>query len=68
MEVGDEAALPGRLDGAWRVMLPDVGDSLAVVNPVQHGEAGQCRTSSTVASGAGNLDAFGLGPRPCFAQ
>ncbi len=67
-EAGDEAALPGCLNGAWGVPLPDVGDSLAGRYPVQHGEAGQRCAGSSVSAGAGDLDALGFGAHPCFAQ
>src|SRR6202046_583259 len=67
-EAGDEAALPGCLHRACRIMRPDVGDRLAGGHPVEHGEAGQRGAGSPAPAGAGDLDALGGGPRPCLAQ
>jgi hypothetical protein len=66
-EAGDEAALPGCFNGVWGVTLADVGDRLAVGQPVQHGEAGQCRTGSPASAGTGDLDTLGLSACPCLA-
>lgn len=68
LEARDEAALPGCLNGAWRIMLADVGDRLTVGYPIEHGEAGQGRAGASVSAGTGDLDAFGLGACPCLAQ
>lgn len=67
-EAQDKAALPGCLHGLPRVMLPHVGDRLPAGNPVQYGQAGQCRTGAATPTGAGDLDSLGLGARPCLAQ
>ena len=67
-KVPDEAALPGRLHGAWRVVLPDVGDRLAAGHAVEHRDAGKRRAGPAVPSGTGDLDPLCLRPCPGLAQ
>jgi hypothetical protein len=67
LESEDVVALPGCFNGAWSVMLPDVGDRVLAGYSVEHGEAGQGGAGSSVSAGTGDLDAFGLGACPCLA-
>jgi hypothetical protein len=67
-EAGDETALPGRLDGASRVVLADVGDSLVVRNSVEDGKARERGAGASKSTAAGDLDSLGLGPRPGVAE
>ncbi len=68
LEAGDETTLPGCLDGARSVVLPDVGDGLTVGYTVENGEACQGGPGSSLSARTGDLYAFGLGARPRLAQ
>ncbi|GIP31629.1 hypothetical protein J2TS4_08390 [Paenibacillus sp. J2TS4] len=57
-ETGDEPALPGCLNGTWRVVLPDVGDCLVVRYSIKYSETGQSSAGASVAASTGDFDTF----------
>jgi hypothetical protein len=67
-EMGGVALLPGCFDGVRVIMLPDEGNGLFPWQPVNDGEAGQCRPDPSPAAGTDNLHAFSQGTFPGFVQ